>query len=561
MSRRVLLLLAAVCAGAFLSMPAASALAGDANAGDVWVDNVGQPAGPGHEMDPHLACQDINLWGAGLADASGTYTIDGWPPSGGQEQLYAGSWSYDQWDGAAQVIDVIAVRTLIENAIAAGDAPVNGQGFHFKLQFSQDPQKHKTFWVNCGLPTLTTAAGSATAGQPIHDVAHLSGGDSPTGTIVWTLYGAGDSSCQTPLGSVSEPVNGDGTYTSPGLSPAAGSYQWVATYGGDANNLPASTACNDPQEQSTVQPAPAPAITLVKLERDGNSGAFTHGPLTGDLGETIQYQMTVADTGNTPLQIDFSDPGCDPGTLAGPTVLSGTFNAATDTLSAGGELRYTCSHLLGAADASGYTNTASATGQPPSGPPVVASDSVQAFANTPAIRVVKLQRDGSSGPFTTGTINAVVGTTIDYEIQVSNTGALPLTLSISDPMCDVGTISGPVAVAGTLIGDTLAPGGEAQYTCSHVLRGDDASPFINTATVTGQPPAGPPVVGTSSVSANKQALSARKVLRCRRGTVRRTERRHGRRVVVCVPRRHPPRRRSRRPVVIRRHPRPPQFTG
>src|SRR5262249_27246782 len=69
---------------------------GHGNAGDVWTDNVGQPAGPGHEQDPHLACQDINLWGAGLADASGSYAIDGWPPSGSQEQDYASSWSYNQ---------------------------------------------------------------------------------------------------------------------------------------------------------------------------------------------------------------------------------------------------------------------------------------------------------------------------------------------------------------------------------------------------------------------------------------------------------------------------------
>src|SRR5947209_8693273 len=61
-----------------------SAQGGDNNAGDVWVDNVGQPAGPGHEMDPHLACQDINLWGNGLSDSSGTYTISGWQPSGQQ---------------------------------------------------------------------------------------------------------------------------------------------------------------------------------------------------------------------------------------------------------------------------------------------------------------------------------------------------------------------------------------------------------------------------------------------------------------------------------------------
>jgi hypothetical protein len=136
-------------AGVMQSTTAYAAAGGNANAGDVWVDNVGQPAGPGHEMDPHLACANINLWGNGLADGSGTFTIDGWPPSGSQEQTYAAGWTYNTSKGGDQVLQVINVATLVANARAAGDAPINSQGLHFKLQFSMDPQKHKTFWVNC----------------------------------------------------------------------------------------------------------------------------------------------------------------------------------------------------------------------------------------------------------------------------------------------------------------------------------------------------------------------------------------------------------------------------
>ena len=142
---------------------------GDSNKGDVWVDNVGQPAGPGHEMDPHLNCADINLWGDKMADATGTYTIDGWPPSGHKQQAYSSTWSYDQSLGGVQVLSVINVQTLIANAMANGDVPQAQQGFHFKLQFSQDPQKHKTFWVRCTTSTMgappspggTTTSGTA----------------------------------------------------------------------------------------------------------------------------------------------------------------------------------------------------------------------------------------------------------------------------------------------------------------------------------------------------------------------------------------------------------------
>jgi len=139
-----------------VAIPAGAQASTDAkggNKGDVWVDNVGQPPGPGHEMDPHLACADINLWGNNLATSSGTYTIDGWPPSGSMEQDYPasgpGNWKYDTSAGGDQIMDVINVGKLIANAVANGDAVHNKQGFHFKLQFVQLPQKHKTFWVNC----------------------------------------------------------------------------------------------------------------------------------------------------------------------------------------------------------------------------------------------------------------------------------------------------------------------------------------------------------------------------------------------------------------------------
>jgi hypothetical protein len=131
------------------ALGAAAASKGDKNAGDVWVDNVGQPAGPGHEMDPHLACADINLWGNGLADSNGTFTIDGWPPSGSHEQVYSANWTYNTAQGGDQITQVINVATLVANAVAAGDTAVNSQGLHFKLQLVQDPQKHKTFWVRC----------------------------------------------------------------------------------------------------------------------------------------------------------------------------------------------------------------------------------------------------------------------------------------------------------------------------------------------------------------------------------------------------------------------------
>ena len=126
-------------------------------------------------------------------------------------------------------------------------------------------------------------------------------------------------------------------------------------------------------------------------------------------------------------------------------------------------------------------------------PPSVSSE--------PGLSVQKLQEiKGSGSGFTSGTLNATVGQTINYEIVVKNTGNMELALSFSDAHCDPNTIVGPL---GTLnINGTLAPGASAIYVCSHVLVAGDAPQLTNVATVTGQPPSGPPVSGTSSVVTN-----------------------------------------------------------
>jgi hypothetical protein len=99
----------------------------------------------------------------------------------------------------------------------------------------------------------TTASGDVALGEAIHDTALLSGGSSPTGTITFNLYLASDTTCSTVLNSGTVPVNGNGSYDSPTVTPAnAGAYQWVATYSGDAGNASAATACNDPAEQASV---------------------------------------------------------------------------------------------------------------------------------------------------------------------------------------------------------------------------------------------------------------------------------------------------------------------
>ena len=60
-------------------------------------------------------------------------------------------------------------------------------------------------------------------------------------------------------------VNGNGTYTTPtgftlpATGSVAGTYQWNASYNGDANNSPVSDN-NSVNEQVNVEPPPDPSV-------------------------------------------------------------------------------------------------------------------------------------------------------------------------------------------------------------------------------------------------------------------------------------------------------------
>ena len=93
------------------------------------------------------------------------------------------------------------------------------------------------------LPTTPTAGGGI--GTVLNDSATVSGGSSPTGTITFSLYGPNDTSCDTTaIYTQTVALTGNSATTTPGFTTvAAGTYEWTASYAGDANNNAASSAC------------------------------------------------------------------------------------------------------------------------------------------------------------------------------------------------------------------------------------------------------------------------------------------------------------------------------
>ena len=80
----------------------------------------------------------------------------------------------------------------------------------------------------------------------------------------------------------------------------------------------------------------------------------------------------------------------------------------------------------------------------------------------------------------TDALAATVGNTVTYSVTVTNTKDTPLTINVTDPLCD-SPLSDGAGHSGN--GDALAPGASITYTCPHTVTGSESggNPFPNTA--------------------------------------------------------------------------------
>jgi uncharacterized repeat protein (TIGR01451 family) len=146
-------------------------------------------------------------------------------------------------------------------------------------------------------PGIVTSATSAALGDPIHDVATLSGAtDNAGGTITFTVYGPSDSpDCSgDPVFTSTVDVSGNGDYTSDDFAPSsAGSYYWLASYSGDTNNKAASGSCGDNGETSTVGKQPTGIVTAATSGTIGTAihDVATLSGATDNAGGTITFNL------------------------------------------------------------------------------------------------------------------------------------------------------------------------------------------------------------------------------------------------------------------------------
>src|SRR5262249_25076043 len=118
------------------------------------------------------------------------------------------------------------------------------------------------------------------------------------GTITFQLFS--DANCQTQVGSdVTTPVDaGNGIYVSPAIHVTkAGTYHWVANYGGDAHNGDTSNGCNGDNEKRVVSPR-SPSLStnagddkVLGVNGSDLSDSATLSGATADATGTITFHL------------------------------------------------------------------------------------------------------------------------------------------------------------------------------------------------------------------------------------------------------------------------------
>jgi large repetitive protein len=227
---------------------------------------------------------------------------------------------------------------------------------------------------------------------------------------------------------------------------------------------PNGTLINASSTISTMGPASAPAIALVKSASAIND-VDSNGP---DAGDTISYSFAVSNTGNVTLTgVVVSD----------PTV--GAVNCPSSTIAPAASISCSANYSLQQSDfeMGSITNSATATGSPPSGPTVsdisgsaTSNDdpTVTALPAMPALTVDK----------TSSTVNFnAIGALINYSYLVTNAGNITLLNPVS-VVDDKTAVSCPA-----LPPSGLAPGGSITCTANYTAtQADiDAGGVTNTA--------------------------------------------------------------------------------
>ena len=204
---------------------------------------------------------------------------------------------------------------------------------------------------------------SVPAGTTVTDTATLSGtnASTATGTVTYDVYS--DSACTVAVSSgTAEAITTPGTLpdSDPVTLSTAGTYYWQASYSGDANNGPSTSACGTAGEVETV----AQVVPTVSVADNASSIS---------VGGTLIFTATVTGSGPTPT-------GTVSWTVTDPSGVSVPCSSTSGPTGSGSVATYTCS--IPSAVAGTYSATADYPGDSNYGPASGTDDTADVVAAT-----------------------------------------------------------------------------------------------------------------------------------------------------------------------------------
>jgi hypothetical protein len=285
-----------------------------------------------------------------------------------------------------------------------------------------------------------------------------------TSSLVVLALGLGPS--PPALGALSG-VRVDSGQLSPGVRERAVVLPAAAPAGSPAPDGASPPVAGTPAYLREAEDPAGPTFTIEKEQKLEGEASYTKGKLTGKAGETVDYKIIVKNIANMELSFKpLSDSKCENMTP------SDMF-----TLAVGGSETFTCEHKGLAAGI--YANVASITEYMAGNEYYYAEgrNSNQVEVEVPVERgfTIELQQNlEGEASYTKSKLTGKAGETVDYKVNVKNTGNTVLSLgALSDYECERIDPSGM---------STLPVGASETFTCEH--KDLAAGIYANVASIT-----------------------------------------------------------------------------
>ena len=469
------------------------------NTGNVTLTGVGVtdvPTAPGGGVT--VTCQSLSNPGGTCSGATTTLVP-------GQMATFTGTYTVSQAD--------VDHGSVVDHATTHGTTPssgtVEGTSNAVTVTVTQSPSLSI---AKSATPTSVTAAGqSVTYTFTVTNTGNLTLTSVGVTDIPTAPAGGVTATCQS-LSTPTSTCSGATTTLVPGQTAIfSGTYSITQADVDHGSVVDHATASGTPPTGTPIT-ATSNTVTVSVTQSASIAIDKTASPTTvTGAGQVVTYTFTVTNTSNVTLtDVGVTDDPMPPAggvtatcqSLADPI---GTCTGATTTLVPGQIAVFTGTYVVTQTDIDHgkIVDRATATGTPPSGPPVTATsnrDVVVAVTQTESLSIVK-----TANPTTVSAAGQIVA----YTFTVTNTGNVTLT--------DIGVADNPVSPAGgvtptcqsrsnptgTCSGatTTLAPGQIATFSGTYlVTQADiDHGSIVDSATATGTPPSGRDVTATSDI--------------------------------------------------------------